>query len=210
MPMANPSRDNPDRNLREQLRVGVRMLEALELQLNRAEEMIRREEDARLRIEKNLAQLETLENRASEVMHRLEGVLKEIDTPVASPSIEIGVASPASGSLQASPRSEITSENISARPTAISPALSMQLKEAKAAREEFTKLLERAETAQRRLEETPARTGGSELADTLRRLAEELVDASHNTATPESTRPKGIAVERPIEIDARGVAPTKA
>ena len=36
-------------------------------------------------------------------------------------------------------------ENISARPAAMSPALSMQLKEAQAAREEFTKLLERAE-----------------------------------------------------------------
>ena len=207
--MANQSPDNPDRNLREQLRVGVRMLEALELQLNRAEEVIQREEDARLRIEKNLTQLEALEDRATDVLTRLEGIMKEIDTPVAAPPVEIGIPVPSSGSLQASPRADIAHENISARPTAISPALSMQLKEAQAAREEFTQLIERAEIAQRRLEETPVRSGSSELANTLRRLAEELVDASQHPSTTESARPKGITVENTVEIDARSTSPTE-
>ncbi len=208
--MANPTPNNPDRNLREQLRVGVRMLEALELQLNRAEETIQREEDARQRIEKNLSLLEGLERRAMDVMNRLEGTLQEMETPITTIPVEIGITSPASGSLQASPRSQIAQENISARPAAISPALTLQLKEAQAAREEFTKLLERAEVAQRRLEDTPARSGGTELAETLRRLAKELVDASQGSAEPETARSQGITVERTVEIDARSTASTKA
>jgi hypothetical protein len=45
-------------HLREQLRVGVRMLEALEVQLRAAEAVIAREEDARIRITSALDRLE--------------------------------------------------------------------------------------------------------------------------------------------------------
>ena len=63
---------NPESDLREQLRVGVRMLEALDVQLGRAEETIKREEDARQRIDKAIERLEALESRARGLIEELE------------------------------------------------------------------------------------------------------------------------------------------
>lgn len=91
-----PSNDPNAANLREQLRVGVRMLEALELQLKRAEDTIQREDDARRRAEEAITRLEMLESklrRVIEVAH---------DAPTV-PKPPTGI-SPSSGSLQASPR----------------------------------------------------------------------------------------------------------
>ena len=70
---------NPELDLREQLRVGVRMLEALEVQLGRAEETITREEDARQRVDAAIARLEALESRA-------RGLIEELESATASAS----------------------------------------------------------------------------------------------------------------------------
>lgn len=67
--------------LREQLRVGVRMLEALDVQLRAAESVIAREEDARTRITAALDRLEATAARLRESV----------------------ITAPRSGSLEASP-----------------------------------------------------------------------------------------------------------
>ena len=99
MPSNNPNAANTGENLREQLRVGVRMLEALELQLKRAEDTIQREDDARRRAEEATTRLETLESKLRTL---IEVAHDEPDEPTV-PKPPVGIA-PSSSSLQASPR----------------------------------------------------------------------------------------------------------
>ena len=63
MPTNEPTTALTGEQLREQLRVGVRMVEALELQITRAQELIQNEDEARRRAEETIAQLESLEAR---------------------------------------------------------------------------------------------------------------------------------------------------
>lgn len=88
-----------DSNIREQLRVGVRMLEALELQLNRAEDTIKREEESRRRAEDMIERLETTVSQLQSTIDSSQSAPKEPQPP-------LGIG-PSSGSLQASPRQEV-------------------------------------------------------------------------------------------------------
>ena len=73
MPTNNQNPDSTGENLREQLRVGVRMLEALELQITRAQDMIQREDDARHRAEETISRLTELESRLRSTIDFVDG-----------------------------------------------------------------------------------------------------------------------------------------
>ncbi|MCH2161764.1 MAG: hypothetical protein MK085_07810 [Phycisphaerales bacterium] len=100
-----PQPGNPEHDLREHLRIGARMLEALELQLTRAEETIRREEDARHRAESATSRLESIETRVLELLDRMESALGDshADTDAQavarSGSLQVSISNPASAPL---------------------------------------------------------------------------------------------------------------
>lgn len=97
--MSDSKTTHTDSNIREQLRVGVRMLEALELQLNRAEDTIKREEEARRRAEDMIERLETMVSQLRTSIDSSQKAPKEPQPP-------LGIR-PSSGSLQASPRQDV-------------------------------------------------------------------------------------------------------
>lgn len=95
--MAAPTTETSEQ-IREQLRVGVRMLEALDVQLKAAEIVIAREEDARKRITLALDRLEATSARLR------ESIFERTPASADVPSI-----APTSGSLQASlPKKDTT------------------------------------------------------------------------------------------------------
>lgn len=180
------AQDQTGKELREQLRVGVRMLEALQLQLTRGEEIIRREEEARRRAESTIESLESLERRVLEVMEAMPKVFNPNQRP-ASDAVR-------SGSLQASSSNSLSLED--------GGRFEEQLNKAESMRREFGKLVERAEAARAELDRSGPRMEADQLAQALHQLADELISSARETrGSSAASRNDVMSLEKPVEID---------
>lgn len=180
------AQDQTGKELREQLRVGVRMLEALQLQLNRGEEIIRREEEARRRTETTIESLESLERRVLEVMEAMPKVFNPNHPPTPDAL--------RSGSLQVSSGNSLSLEDAG--------QFEEQLNKAESMRREFSKLVERAEAARSELDQSGTRMEANQLAQALHQLADELISSAKGARTPRTeSRNDVMSLEKPVEID---------
>ena len=89
MPTNESNAAQAGEQLREQLRVGVRMIEALELQITRSQELIRNEDDVRRRAEETIARLDEMETRlratVDAALEAPAAASSDGETPIATP-----------------------------------------------------------------------------------------------------------------------------
>ena len=191
-PASNDASSSESREaLRDELRIGVRMLEALDLQLKRAEHVIQQQEDA--------ARL------ADQATARLADQLTAFES--------LSQGSMASGSLSVEPRVKVN-PNLDSQIEASTAELTRIIQAATSIRADFRGDLSAVTAAAASLAETVEQAGDMErllrsaiteakpasgpgmptaggaiesMADVLRRLAREFDDASGTVASPPST-----------------------
>lgn len=182
-------------DLRDELRLGVRMIEALESQLQRAERLVRLEEEASRRLEARLAAIDSIDDRIEEIEATVSTIERRLERKTSSGQNH----GPRSGSLSIgdandeTPADDPIDQELLEQARTIQHDLRRELQAICTASATLTEVVEQADRTEATLRGTleTVSISGSEtgsaawtVSSILRRLASEFDVQAEGSASP--------------------------